>query len=538
MQLFNKKYQKNSEFIAINDAIFVASQIANKAVTRHNLMYLVQYGKVGAIKQNGETFLNQNELKVYYHGHASSQQMQWEQKYGDEINWHLSFSNLKESDTTKHVHRLHPYKGKFIPQLVEYFLNDETDQFKTKNFFKKDDIILDPFCGSGTTLVQANELGMHGIGIDISSFNCMIGRVKMANVDLLELQAELAKIQKAIDGCFDKNIVDYTSKLDCLLSLHNQLLTAPIIKVKSIESGLTKQDYISKIWQGFCVEYERLKDEFDSEILTINSSSKQPASFIESWYFKNVRSEMNHAFEVIRKIQNSEIKQIAAIILSRTIRSCRATTHSDLATLIAPQTAPYYCQKHNKICRPIMTIKDMFRRYSSDSVARFEEFKLLRSNHFFSFLNGDSRIVDIALELEKKNPQFAKKVKQKKIAGIFSSPPYVGQIDYHEQHAYAYEIFGFERNDEKEIGPLFKGQGREAKESYSEGISQVLKNCKKFLRDDYDIFLVANDKHNLYQAIAQKAGMKIVNSFKRPVLNRSEKTRNLYAEEIFHLKAI
>jgi hypothetical protein len=30
----------------------------------------------------------------------------------------------------------------------------------------------------------------------------------------------------------------------------------------------------------------------------------------------------------------------------------------------------------------------------------------------------------------------------------------VGMIDYHEQHAYAYDLFGFERRDEYEIVPL------------------------------------------------------------------------------------
>jgi len=62
-------------------------------------------------------------------------------------------------------------------------------------------------------------------------------------------------------------------------------------------------------------------------------------------------------------------------------------------------------------------------------------------------------------------------------------------------------------------------------------------NCKKYLKEDYDIFLVANDKFNLYPDIAQLAEMKIVNQFKRPVLNRVEKDRsNAYAEIIFHLK--
>ena len=112
----------------------------------------------------------------------------------------------------------------------------------------------------------------------------------------------------------------------------------------------------------------------------------------------------------------------------------------------------------------------------------------------------------------------------------------MGLIDYHEQHAYAYDLFGFDRKDELEIGPLFRGQKKEAQASYIQGISDVLNNCKRFLVDDYDIFLVANDKFNMYPTIAENAGMKIVNRFNRPVLNRSEKDKTAYSETIFHLK--
>jgi hypothetical protein len=110
-------------------------------------------------------------------------------------------------------------------------------------------------------------------------------------------------------------------------------------------------------------------------------------------------------------------------------------------------------------------------------------------------------------------------------------------IDYHEQHAYAYDLFGFKRKDELEIGPLSKGQGRVAKECYVNGISDVLNNCKKFFAKDYDVFLVANDKSNLYPKIAENAGMKIVNQFKRPVLNRTEKDKGAYSETVFHLRS-
>jgi hypothetical protein len=56
------------------------------------------------------------------------------------------------------------------------------------------------------------------------------------------------------------------------------------------------------------------------------------------------------------------------------------------------------------------------------------------------------------------------------------------------------------------------------------------------LVDDYDVFLVANDKYSMYPTIAGNAGMKIVNQFKRPVLNRTEKDKGAYSEIIFHLK--
>jgi hypothetical protein len=59
---------------------------------------------------------------------------------------------------------------------------------------------------------------------------------------------------------------------------------------------------------------------------------------------------------------------------------------------------------------------------------------------------------------------------------------------------------------------------------------------QKYLKGDCNVFLVANDKYNLYPEIAQKARMKIVNQFKRPVLNRMEKDKNAYSETIFHLK--
>ena len=39
-----------------------------------------------------------------------------------------------------------------------------------------------------------------------------------------------------------------------------------------------------------------------------------------------------------------------------------------------------------------------------------------------------------------------------------------------------------------EIGPLSKGQGREARDAYVKDITEVLNNCRKYFVEDFDIF--------------------------------------------------
>ena len=101
-----------------------------------------------------------------------------------EIDLELSWSEdeLPQVERTKHVHSLHPYLGKFIPQLVEVFL---------RRYFRPGDCVYDPFVGSGTTLVEANAFGAAAVGCDISVFNCLLARVKTAEYSLGALELAL-----------------------------------------------------------------------------------------------------------------------------------------------------------------------------------------------------------------------------------------------------------------------------------------------------------------------------------------------------------
>ena len=97
-----------------------------------------------------------------------------------DLSW--SERDLPERERTKHVHRLHPYLGKFIPQLVEALLD---------RYFAPGQHVLDPFAGSGTTLVQALESGLNATGTDIAGFNCLLMEVKTRRYNPFVLEREL-----------------------------------------------------------------------------------------------------------------------------------------------------------------------------------------------------------------------------------------------------------------------------------------------------------------------------------------------------------
>lgn len=521
------------QFLTIREASQWASDFLKKEVSESNISYLVQYGKVRKHNGGNSIFVGLNDLQEYYKSYRGQRELSWKKTLGNDLNWALSFDYLREKDTTKHVHRLHPYKGKFIPQLVQYFIDSHLDDFKKETYFQPDDIILDPFAGSGTTLVQANELGIHSIGIDVSRFNCMIADAKLLDYDFIALEDEVNKIRQAIMNYeFDSRVNVFEKELLVRLAdFNNKYFPSPTFKYKVQSRQIDENKYAREKEEEFLKVYNGLVKKYGIELNHFSAKN-----FLDKWYIKNIRKEIDFAHKQINKIKNIKNKEILAVILSRTIRSCRATTHSDLATLKEPQVTTYYCWKHKKICKPLFSIKDWFDRYTLDTVDRLKIFAKLKTNAQSVIIPADSRIVDILKEVEKRNKKLSDILRKKKIKGIFSSPPYVGQIDYHEQHAYAYDLFGFERRDELEIGPLCKGQGAEARASYVDGISRVLLNCRKYLAGNFDTFLVANDKYNLYPAIAEQAGMKIVNQFKRPVLNRTERDKSPYSEIIFHLK--
>ena len=82
--------------------------------------------------------------------------------------------DFSDANTGYLTHGLHPYAAKFIPQIPNTLIQELSGVGET---------ILDPFCGSGTTLVEAARLRRNAIGIDANPLACLISRAKTAVID-------------------------------------------------------------------------------------------------------------------------------------------------------------------------------------------------------------------------------------------------------------------------------------------------------------------------------------------------------------------
>lgn len=358
-----------------------------------------------------------------------------------EIDLELSWSEeqLPQVQRTKHVHALHPYLGKYVPQLVETFL---------RRCFRPGDSIYDPFVGSGTTLVEGNAFGAHTIGCDISAFNCLLSRVKTARYSLSSLELCLrAALEEARQGA--------------------------------------------------------------------GASASATTPWLASWFSKQALGELIAYRDAIAGLEDPAW-DVARIILSRSARSARLTTHYDLDVPRGPVTDAYYCHKHKRICRPVDEAAKFLRRYTADTLARLRAFATLQTQATVEVLHEDSRLVSLP----------------GRVTGVITSPPYPGLIDYHEQHRYAYELLGLADRRPEELGAAEKGNSRGAIADYVDGMVEVFTNARGHVLGDGPVVIVVNDSRNLYPEILARSGLHLTDRVTRHVNRRTGRRAGEFFEDV------
>ena len=93
------------------------------------------------------------------------------------------------ASTRELTHCYHDYPARMIPQVAGKLLD---------LFAPSGKLLFDPYCGSGTSLVEANIRGIHAVGTDLNPLARLIAQAKTARPDLEILNFEIEKFKRGV----------------------------------------------------------------------------------------------------------------------------------------------------------------------------------------------------------------------------------------------------------------------------------------------------------------------------------------------------
>jgi DNA modification methylase len=101
-----------------------------------------------------------------------------------------SFSDKTRKDTAYITHGYHRYPAKFIPQIVSRL---------AEKYTKEGDLIVDPFGGCGTTLVESKMMGRPSVGVDINPVAVLITKAKITPIDPIKIEEAFSTLKAKLD---------------------------------------------------------------------------------------------------------------------------------------------------------------------------------------------------------------------------------------------------------------------------------------------------------------------------------------------------
>lgn len=162
------------------------------------------------------------------------------------------------------THGLHPYKGKFYPQLAKALMN--------LGGLATDARVYDPFCGSGTTLLEGYLNGYRTFGCDLNPLAAKIARAKLG---LLGVNPDIVR----------------------------ETVTTLVDKIEDAPSDLTDD------WE-----------QFDEECI----------DEIRNWFPTPVVSKLNWLLRSIRSVSDGVVRDFLEVILSSIVREVSQQDPADL----------------------------------------------------------------------------------------------------------------------------------------------------------------------------------------------------------------
>lgn len=359
------------------------------------------------------------------------------------IKEHLNYAIVPEAHTPMYL--IHKYWARKPHNVVSEYI---------KKYSKENDIVLDPFSGSGPTPIEAIKLQRKGIGIDLDPVATFITKMTAIPIETSKIQEEFDIIEKEC-----KIIIEKLYKTICP-KCKKEVDIVYVIKEneKMIEIGYHCQEclYVKKTRKRFLI---KKPDENDFNLLKKIDEMKIPYWYptkrlayngkefkegthlheidsVDKLFDKRALISLSILYHYIENIKNDKLKEIFKIIFTSNVHNVSKlnTVHQPRwKTGQHPSTSwilhRYWIPSLRVECPVWFYFKERVNHIidakndSNSQLSNYKEgksFQDLKNGNFNFFIKTFN-----AIELTKLIPRDS-------VDYIFTDPPYGGAIQYFE----------------------------------------------------------------------------------------------------------
>lgn len=294
------------------------------------------------------------------------------------------------SDLNKPIQRWYRYKEGYSVDLMGQIL----DYYKVD----KNDIILDPFAGSGSTMLEAKKRGSFSIGYEVNPFSHFLCRAKIQNYskkdksDFIKLQQEIVSNHDSykilaipklsiIDKLFEKEVLDYLLKVKDIINKINLSKKATDLAFLGWLAILEEASNYRKAGNGL-----KRRNGVNYQPQTITSVKKLLTERLEE-----INQDLDYAIEL-----SSRAKKEPEVYLKSCLGMANDIAQNSIKGVIF--SPPYAnCFDYTEIYKVELWLGDFVKEYS--------QLKRLRKQAITSHLNGfispydikDNRIAELTM---------------------------------------------------------------------------------------------------------------------------------------------
>lgn len=294
-------------------------------------------------------------------------------------------------------------------------------------------VVFDPFCGSGTTLIEARKLGIANIGVDISRQAYLITKITLNRWDINDIEKELVEsidaLSARINDIYRVNINDEIRIIErCHFdNIDNRLLPTSYWYKNYIDEEVSSKRIKDIANSKFIDEYYLLDNEEkgtfkDYSLMTNVRIAINEGASVDDYFCARNKKAMKLILEFLSNKRDTEYYELYELIISSAINLIK------LSDKKASSQIPYWRPKKDITSRNAAFILkkkcDIFikgLRYIND----FKEGELKTS--FSSLKRGDSLVINKPIQNIS-----SLDIPSNSVDLVFTDPPYTDQVPYLE----------------------------------------------------------------------------------------------------------